>query len=64
MYHGRIELGQYKHNFSIRFWSPDGSPQICLAELSTNKTDENLSDEFYLYLRASVSRFNENPLEV
>lgn len=30
----------------------------------TNKTDESLSDELSLYLRAPVSRFNENPLEV
>lgn len=30
----------------------------------TNKTEETLSDELSVYLRAPVSRFNENPLEV
>ncbi|XP_074106514.1 E3 SUMO-protein ligase ZBED1-like [Cotesia typhae] len=51
-----------KISLSSDLWSDHH--KLVQRNWKTNKTDESLSDELSLYLRAPVSRFNDNPLEV
>lgn len=73
-----IQKNQQDELYTTTESDSDNSDKISLSDYSlwsdhhklvqrnwkTNKTDDSLSDELSLYLRAPVSRFNENPLEV
>lgn len=50
-----------KISLSSDLWSDHH--KLVQRNLKTNKSNGSLSDEFSLYLRAPVRRFNENPLE-